>query len=636
MKNSGASAKPSVFSHWAWAAAVLLVVSSLTIYQIDLVPPSFDEWATVLSTSIVDWESPSEFLTLHNYLHASHMPGYYILLMLYGRLTSIDIAVLRYLSVLLYFPLLALVYRLGSDFVAPVAGLFALVIAVSNGFFNLYIADARPYTLFVLLSCVTIWLYLRVMHRRAEPTARDLLALLASVLALVMTHLFSATLLFSLGLYHLFFLQNKRRWLRVGLVIISAILLCLPMAAFVLNRYSVAYNHLGPELLNGADTITTWLSLMLNGQPIPLLLIAGAGIALGMRRRLMRPQLWLALPALFLIALSLVGEFTQLIRIQTMRHQLDGWPLLVLFASAGHYALYRWKPWLSMLLIVWLIAGIFTQRATNWWTVANIRAAAFWHPPTQALSRLAIEEGGQPYLIGYPYDQIYRGSLFASGWLEMVLPFSQSDYYFSRHGSDISVALEAGEFLEFMQKHALNSPTVWHFHPNSADATVLDKAAAEMRRLNYQWCEDWTIGMNTVINQYMWVLLDCQPPANPAQYHNELIKYDFFKTGLNPDADAVYFIGRWEAQNDLDQREYRMSYQLLDDDWTNVAQLDLPLVAEAELRQYSIDVSQAPPGRYRLMLILYETSTGARLPWIDNPGYVPEMLELAEINIGGA
>ena len=74
-----------------------------------------------------------------------------------------------------------------------------------------------------------------------------------------------------------------------------------------------------------------------------------------------------------------------------------------------------------------------------------------------------------------------------------------------------------------------------------------------------------------------------------------------------------------------------MSHQLINDDWEMVAQLDVPLVHEDKLRQFSVYVSDVPPGNYRLMAILYNAQTGERVPWIDNPGYVPEMLNLARL-----
>ena len=624
----------SAFDHWLWAAAVLLFASSMTIYQIDLVPPSPDERATMLSAAFVDWENPAEFLKWNNSLHRSHMPGYYILAAIFGKLISSDIAVLRYVSVSLYFLFLALVYRLGRDFVAPVAGLFALVIVVSNAFFNFYIVDARPYPLFVLLSCATVWQYLRIMHRSDAPRKRDLVSLGAVVFALVMTHLFCATLLISLGFYHLFFLPRNRRWLMTGLVVTIAAVVNFPIVALVLTDYSVSLSHLEGKALKAIEAIAVWLMLMLNAQPAPLLLISVAGLYFGKQKLLLRLQSWLILPALFLITLGLLAEFSTFIRAATMRHQLDSWLLLVLFSAAGHYALYRWKPWLGLLILLWPLAGLSFQHAPNWWHYTTIRAAAFWHPPTQTLSSLALKEAIKPYLIGYPYTPVYSETLHMNYIVDINIPTSQNHYYFSQHGVEIDVAHEADEFVESVQQNALSSPKLWYFHrAYLANSAEVDLAKAELRRLNYRRCGNQKVGLDTIIHHYSWDLLDCRQPVDPVAFHTEFIEYELFKTGLNARKDAVLVIDRRTSRHDTDLSNYNMSYQLLSEDWNNVAQLDLPLVAENGLRQFSIDVPQVPPGEYRLMLILYHKTTGDRLAWEGNLGYVPAMLELGEITI---
>ena len=73
--------------------------------------------------------------------------GYYFLLNLWGRLTTYDVALGRALGILCGLLSLSMVYRLGRDFVAPMAGLFGLVIVASNAFYNLYVPYVRMYSL---------------------------------------------------------------------------------------------------------------------------------------------------------------------------------------------------------------------------------------------------------------------------------------------------------------------------------------------------------------------------------------------------------------------------------------------------------------------------------------------------------
>ena len=628
--------KPNIFDHWFWVVAALLLAAALTLYQVDNFPPTVDEFASMLDAGWLNGGyTPAETvqsLLLHS---ASHVPGYYFLLSAWGKLTAYDIALARILGVMLYLLVLTLVYRLARDFVAPVAGLFALVIVVSNAFLNFYIAHARPYTLFVLMSCLTTWLYLRIVYRSAEPTKMDLIALGAAVVALVITHLFSATLLFTLGLYHLFIAPKSRRWLRVGLIIAVAVLLCLPLVALVLSQFATALDHLEGPPLNGADATTIWLKLMLNDQPAPLLLLSIGGLIIGVRKRLIGFLPWLILLPLFLVTLALVSEYASLVRAQDIRHQLDGLILLVLFAAAGHYALYRWKRRLGLLIVFWAFAGLVFQQSESWWHHIGYRAVIFSQPPIQALSRLASQAEPKPLLLGYPYDFFVSYALQSDGPEGAFRQHTQGDHYFAQHGIKIGATDDLDEFAELVGYRALHSPSVWYFHQTSAGSAELAEAIEILRDFNYRYCGTRQIGSDTVINQYMWDLLECQLPSNPSAYQSDLIKHEFYEVGLNQEENALIFIDKWTARKDFTRDSYRMSFQLLTEDWTNVAQLELPLVHEGELRQFSIDVADVAPGSYSLMLVVYDSATGERIPWEGNPGYIPEMLPLSEITISG-
>ena len=626
----------SIFSHWAWVVPVLLCVSSMTLYQADLVPPSFDEWMTIYSSGWLGYvgESPAEFLQSLFQTKVGNMPGYNLLLSAWGSLTAYKIAMARVLGILLHLLTLSLVYRLARDTVAPVAGLLAVVIVVSSAFFNFYIALARPYTLFVLMSCVTIWLYLRLVHRRDAPRNRDLVSLGAAVFALVMAHLFSATLLLTLGLYHLIFVPKNHRWLKFALTVVIPIVICLPMVGLVLSDYSTASSHLLNNVTSGVVAVNLWLNVMLNNQPLPLLILIAAGIILGIRQRLIRYQPWFTLPALFLVTIAFLGQYTQLITPTTMRHQLDGWILLVLCAAASLYAFFKWKRVLGLLILLWLLSGYTFQQSANWWNILAYRAASFWLPPSQLISRLAQEQTRKPYILSYPFIELYHQSLLPVAVTGFATEVSQRQHYFSQNGIGVGVPQNMDELVEQLQNQTLHSPTVWHIYQKPlAQAEDLSEAAEAIRGMQYEFCEEQSLGLNTIINHYSWDLLDCRPPVNPAAYQTEFIEYELFKMGLNADKDAVLFIDRWTPLQNFNTPSYNMSYQLVSEDWNNVAQLDLPMVHEAELRQFSIDISQVPPGQYQLMLILYHKITGDRFVWEDNPGYAPEMLELGSITI---
>ena len=399
--------------------------------------------------------------------------------------------------------------------------------------------------------------------------------------------------------------------------------------------YSTSISHLQNSATNAVEAVSLWLSVVLNNQPIPLLIFIASGIIFGIKQRLIRCKPWFTLPALFIATLAFLGQYTQLITPTTLRHQLDGWILLVLCAAASLYAFFRWKRWLGLLILLWLLAGYAFQQSANWWNIVAYRAASFWLPPSQLISRLAQEQAHKPFVLIYPFIEMYHHSLLPVTYTGFTTKVSQRQHYFSQYGIEIGVPQDTDELVELLQQNALHSPKVWHIYQKPlAQAEDLYQAAEAIRNMQYEFCEGQTLGLNTVINHYSWDLLDCQPPRNPARYHTELIDYAFYKAGFNSGANAVMFIGKWSSRQEFDTNSYKVSYQLISEDWSNATQLDLPLVADNELRQYAIDASDVSPGQYRLMLILYNTTSGDRLAWDGNEGYAPGMLALGEIIIG--
>ena len=67
---------------------------------------------------------------------------------------------------------LAITYRLARDIVAPIAGLFAIILLASNAFYNYFYAHARMYPLLMLASAIVIWLYLRIICRQKQQSGK--------------------------------------------------------------------------------------------------------------------------------------------------------------------------------------------------------------------------------------------------------------------------------------------------------------------------------------------------------------------------------------------------------------------------------------------------------------------------------
>ena len=617
-------------SHWILALPILLAIAALSIRQIDSYPPTPDEF---YSMNNAGWlinrpYSPSDVLNSLIENSPNHTPGYFLLLNQWGAYVGYDLALGRVFSIFASLLSLAMTYRIGRDFVAPVAGLFATILLASNAFYSLYLAHVRMYPLLVFFAALVLWLYLRIVQRRKAVKFRDYFALFASSYALVNIHVFSGLFFVSLGIYHLFAVAKTKRWLYVSLAFIIAFLLFSPWLHILINfGIDLTFEHWGRDTTSTWQILIAWLMTSNNGALL-LLLVSLAALAVGHGHRdgelKLKSQniiVWI-----FLLVLGLVAELSDSFRTNSMRLMLTGLPPLVLTLSATLYLLFRVRKYPGLLVLLsYTLAGVQRNHSVKWTKYASADASRFESLPWQAVSRIATRVDHGVAIIGYQLDDTVLR------W-KSYIGFSQEEYYFGRHGLEIFSVTNTQQFHNYVRLLAITDPAIRIFYNasliNSAEQSqfidILDDAG-------YELCEDLTIGIDTAVRFFGWNSLDCQVPQFVSNNQTSIMDYDFFSAKL--DGKTLYFFDRFTMQSSIDASEYRMSYQLISESWTNEAQVDLDLVHEGELRRFSMDVANVPLGSYRLMLILYDKTTRERQPWYDNPGYVPEMLELAKITI---
>ena len=620
-----------ILGHWLWAVPVLLIVAALTFRQIDLDPPTADEFYSMYNAGwLVNGPySPIDVMQSLQRYSPNHTPGYFILLSIWGNLIGYDIALGRMLTIFSGLLSLAMTYRLARDFVAPVAGLFALIIVASNAFYNFYIVHVRMYPLLVFTAGIALWLYLRITYQQKRAKRRDYVALGAAVFALINTHAFSALFLAMLGLYHLLIAPKNRRWRRVSAAVLIAALLFSPWAVILLSsgidRTAEHWGNFPP--LDSWGGVNVWFTLALNNQP-GLLLLSAAGLALAIWKKKIAFKPYLIMFIFFLLTLALAAELTALVITPNMRHQLVSWLPFVLFAAAGFYSLYCFRKWLGLLVLLWVIAGAAFQRTPDWSPYVHDQEYDQAESPVQVISRLALQAEQQPMIIGYRYAR------FLLTWRPNRINYSQREHYFDRHHLTLKLISDLDALVPYVRNRAITSPSQWIFHQTSkTSAAEAAEIESIMRGLNYQPCETVEIGIDTVIAQYLWQTLNCQPPQLLSSHQTDAIDYQFYGAALDAAHSKLLFSDQWTARTDDDLDNYKMSYQLITSDWNNVAQLDLPLVRPGELRQFSIDISNVPAGTHRLMAILYDKRTGERQNWLNSAEDLPTMLTLTEIII---
>ena len=623
-----------VLSHWFGAVVILLAVAALGAYHSDLYPPSTDEYYSMHNAGWTSGAvfSPIEVLQSLRQNSPNHSPLYFLILSLWGQVIVPDIVLARILSILFALLGLSMIYRLARDFIGSVAGTFALLLACSNAFYNYYIIYARMYTLLVFLSALVLWLYLRIVDKEAGARRRDFLALVAAVYCMANTFLFSATFLLMLGVYHIIVALKARtgpgsKSPGQNATVIVALAFFSPWLLIVFPDAYPQTLSWGRDHLNSNEALAAWLTVNLNGEML-LLFLSIFGVLLGLLLKTIRFRTWLLMSLLYVLILALIAHYTTFVAADTMRHHLSGWVPLLLTIVAGLYALYGIHWLLSLLVLLFLIAGFQFQQSAQWEEILGGHILSYRREPFHLISREALQEEYPPLLIGYKTDS--RGLY----WKYKINNESLGYLYFDRRNLELIMPNALDKLQKDVRHHAIVEPYVWVFYLDRRfDEADADQLAAVMTTLNYESCDIRAIGFGSTLDKFAWDALNCAPPRIRSSHQNEFLDYQFYGAEVNPDKDRVTFVDRWGSEADSDLSYLNMSIQLISEDWNNVAQVDLPLVNPDQLRQLTIDISNVPPGRYQLMAIVYNNQTGKRSNWLNNGGNTPGMLALAELTL---
>ncbi len=616
-----------ILGHWAWTALMILVAAALALPQIDKYPPGGDAVHSYVFAGYTSDDSYSvlDALRTTQAQFPEQLPFYYVLLHLWGRVAGHSLAVARLPAVFCGLLSLALVYRLAREFVAPVAGSFAALILLSNAFYAFYYAHIRFYTLLVCLSALVIWLYLRIVHARTSPRLREYAALTVACLSLVSTNAFGLLLYALLAPYHLLAARKDRRWLLVMAAALAALLLAAPLLKVMLAEgVAIAQRAHGPRQNDSAQIFGAWATVMSNGSPI-LLMLSVAGAVLGWRLKLVRANPFSLLIPLLLLCIWLAAEVTGIVTIRRMRYFLVSAPVVVVFAASGLYALYRLRKPLALLTLLWLAAGLHFAYTAHWNVWIYWRDVSYHRPPWHLVSRWMRQSGENLLTMTFDISHSRLGYYRDKGL---------GVEYFGQYGIDV-IDLEPEGIGDYTQPHySGRTLSFWVLYQTSeSDADTIAAIDANMTNFGYEACQTADFPNETVLVTYRWTGLGCVAPQTTASFATDIGALAYADAALDGDGGELRVTGRWQPQSDFDYQTHNLGFQLLDQDWRNLAQLDIQLEHQEQLRSFIIDVSAAPAGSYHLMAIVYNAATGERYAWHDNEGWIPEMRQLAEIMI---
>lgn len=623
--------KQGVLGHWILAMAVILVVAALSIPQIDRYMVSRDAPSSLQGAGWVANSpfSPIDVIKSVNARTPDQGPLYHLLLNFWGHLVGHEIALARMLSIYCGLLSLALAYRLGRDTISPIAGNFAIIIMASNAFYSFYLTHLRMYPLLVLMSAAVLWLYLRVAIGERPRRRSVYVALAAACAALVNTHSFGLLLYIVLSLYHLLFVRKGRRWLlvaaiaHIGLALGSLHIFAMLAQGFELG-HDAGLQVPGPESFE--EVFAAWLNVTTNGNPL-LLVLAAAGAALAWRQKSPKWRRAVLLFPLLLIAVVVVYVGVGAVPPQSTRYWLPGLPIVVLFQAAGLDALYRRRKLLGALIVLWVAAGLSFAASADWTLYMKGRLFSYHLPPWHLVSRTVERAGVPSQVIAFMLPE----SLM---WSPRFGSVGLREHWFERRQIEFRWVGSVKWLEERARRYSASGVSPWVVYQTSRiDNETVIQLETTMDEQGYQACQRVSLPVSTEMARYSWVSLSCEPAQVSVSNHVAPLRYDFYGANFDADGSRLLFANRLISQSDASIGQWNISHQLISDEWKKVGQMDAPLKPAGDLRQFSMDVRQVPPGLYRLMAIVYEHSTGKTLDWQDNSGGPPSMLFLQEVEI---
>ena len=382
------------------------------------------------------------------------------------------------------------------------------------------------------------------------------------------------------GAYHLLHVGKDGRWLRIALAVALGLLLFSPWLGVLLTggieRTFAVWQAESGDL---GQVLAALHAVGFNGSMV-LLLAALAGIFLGWRQRTISLTGPLLISLYFLIAFCLVALLSEAFGISKARFSLGGWPAFLLVIAGGFYGLARWRRWLIIAMLLWPIAGIEYQQSADWSALFLGRERPFAQPAWHAVSR-----AGAAIAALYSYTVTYLLDHTDLHWPTHVLDYPQSRYYFADRGLELATPDGREDFRQVVIRSSITEPLLRVFYQSSTvDSDAQEKLTSVMGDANYRLCERQRFGIDTILDLYGWIAFACRAPQELVQAETDLISYSLHGARLDAEQDKVVVAYNWTMLKEITTENYSLSHQLISADWTNVAQLDLPLVDEGRLQ----------------------------------------------------
>ncbi len=579
---------------WLWLLPLLLLVSWAAAHELGT-----DYWYDEIRSLAVTGGahlgplSPAGIVVRISEGSPEQLVGYPLLLAGWGALVGWSEVAARWLPLLLGLLGLAWTYRLGADLVSRRAGLWAAAMLGSSVYYVYFLHELRAFSLMALATAFSLWVYWRLLHRRAS-SRWACAGLFLGGLTLAYTHYFAFPVLIGLGGYHLLWARKDRRWWAVtGVLALVALTAALWLPVFQIGYERQLKNEaLQSRAMTSPQVLLTIGHYFSHGWPA-LLLIALLPALVYLRDRSLRYLLWMAL-----VAVAVMLAFNGVSRILEpgrVRYLIVLWPLLAVLVAAGWHHLPRRAGWLA--LTVWLLVALWA-----WWggdfmrDVDGSRQTRDWQTLMQTISDrsqpgdlLIYAAGVEEYKLT-PRFSFYTADLPRPAFLSLALFDDNPDNQ------------------AWSRSQLAQAERVWLAAQHDAPSGGWEADFDALLTADFVACPD-----ETATDAYTLALYGRSVALCPADEVRLRFGDGITLTGFELLADDTLAMG-WAQSGTVPPDTYSLAVHVEDAAGELVAQADtgLPNGDFAPLR-LRLDLSALPAGDYALRLIVYNWQTGERL-----------------------
>jgi uncharacterized membrane protein len=591
---------------WLWTIPLLLLASFLGARMLNADMLWFDESKTVLETGARHF-GPYSFAEVWDFLAQYdpwQSPAYFLLLNFWARFVDWSDFAARALSLLIGVLSLAFAYRMGKDLAGQRVGLYTLAALLGSSLTIHYFHEMRPYTLYILMTCLSIWAYWGILSR--EKVAWWLyLWLFLGLTGLAYTHVLALLTAFGIGVYHLLFAPKNRKWLYASGVMLLSALAFLPWLTVIWKVVALAADDSRRQAvaLFGWDVLEVLLRSFANGYGVALLLLL-LGAALLDRR----PSVWLVVVWLVVAVGAAFGISYLVPAFIHVRYLFSVWPALAFLMAVGLVKLSEKGLPALPILVLWCGIGFFMSLNTQFFeSLPNSRYNIPREGFMQMVSILEDHAREQDFLVLHtapPTEEWDSDDIFAYYFHEIAAPYSHMELIvpFPNHFTDAAYESTVNEVLA-------DVPVVW-------TAIVPEQIYSRRRLAFFEALEQSHRFCQQVIERPdMDLRLYAQGNAAViGAFNGDAVTVQALWEIPPQVSDRLELFLGINRSPDLPPDTYSISLQVLDDAGGLQAQADYGLSNNPfSCRWTSLDLSGLASGNYRVLMVVYNFQTGERM-----------------------